>query len=105
MLDLETAVIDEVVPILREHVPECEVRAFGSRVSGGAHRYSDLDLVVVGKEKLDWRRLEALRDAFAESGLVIMVDVLDWHAIPENLRKVIDARYEIVWRPVAQGCS
>ena len=105
MLDLETKAIDELVSILSEHVPECEVRAFGSRVCGGARRYSDLDLVVVGKEKLDWRRLEALKDAFAESNLPITVDVLDWHAIAEEFRRIIADRYVIVWPPVTQGCS
>ena len=32
--------------LLRRHVPGAEVWAYGSRVSGGAHETSDLDLVL-----------------------------------------------------------
>ena len=100
MIDLDEKHLAEVLAILSEHVPECEVRAFGSRVGGNAQRYSDLDLALVGQEKLDWRRLEGLKDAFAESDLPIMVDVLDWHAISPEFRGVIERRYAVVRKPL-----
>ena len=65
------------------------MRAFGSRVRGNARKYSDLDLAIVGKKRLDWRELEALRDAFAESDLPMQVDVLDWNAVSDEFRAVI----------------
>ncbi|ORJ52556.1 hypothetical protein B5V00_16740, partial [Geothermobacter hydrogeniphilus] len=57
--------------------------------------YSDLDLALVAEKPIDWR-LEELRDAFAESDLPIMVDVLDWHGISPRFRKVIEAGYEVL---------
>jgi predicted nucleotidyltransferase len=78
---------------IKQYVPDCEVRVFGSRVNGQAQRFSDIDLVLTGEVSLDWRRLEALKDAFAESDLPIMVDVLDWHAISPEFQKVIEAGY------------
>lgn len=45
MIDVSPDHLAEVQAILREHVPECEVRAFGSRVQETAKPYSDLDLV------------------------------------------------------------
>ena len=102
MIDLDKHYLAAITEILKRHVADCEVRAFGSRVSGGAERYSDLDLVVVGKERLNWRRLDALKDAFAQSDLPIMVDVLDWHAASEEFRKIIEPQSEVVWRPPAE---
>ena len=37
-----------VEDLLREHVPDAEVWAYGSRVNGQSHEASDLDLVVRG---------------------------------------------------------
>lgn len=96
MIDLPPEYLLEVRRILAEVVPECEVRAFGSRVSGRAQTYSDLDLAIVGRGSIDAARLEALKDAFSDSGLPFIVDVLDWNAISESFRKVISGRYEVL---------
>ena len=89
MLDLAAADLAEVRRILARHVPECEVRAFGSRVSGHAARFSDLDLAVIGRAPLDATRIEALRGAISASDLPIAIEVLDWHETPERLREQI----------------
>ncbi len=89
MIDVSEADLAVVLEILAQHVPDCTVRAFGSRVRGGARPYSDLDLVVIGPAPLDWRRIEALKDAFSESDLPFLVDVLDWHTLSETFRALI----------------
>lgn len=96
MIDLRPDHLETVQRILSERVPECEVRAFGSRVTGTAKSYSDLDLAVVGKEELPPDTLRLLKEAFEESDLPFRVDVLDWHAISETFRQLIEARYELV---------
>ena len=60
MIDIEEQYLDEIRRILAEHVPDCEVRAFGSRIEGTSREFSDLDLVLVGSEKLDWRKITCL---------------------------------------------
>jgi len=102
MIDLQTKYLDEVKRILCARVPECEVRAFGSRVNGMAKEYSDLDLAVVGKGKVEWRRMEDMRDAFSESDLPITVDVLDWRAISPEFRNVIEKDYEVLQKPTSK---
>ena len=77
-------------------MPECEVRAFGSRVTWTAKDYSDLDLAVVGEGPLDWRALGRLKEAFEESELPMRVDVLDWHAISESFQKVVERDYVVL---------
>lgn len=99
MIDIEAEYLEAILELLNRHVPDCEVRAFGTRVTGGAKRYSDLDLAIVGAEKLDWRRIEALKDAFSESGIPIIVDVLDWNAVSDGFRAAIGHDCEVVRRP------
>ena len=96
MIDLEPSFLDEVKRILHEHAGGIEVRAFGSRINGTARRFSDLDLALVSKEQIDWRQMEALKDAFAESNLPLQVDVLDWHTLSDSFRKIIETSYEVI---------
>lgn len=96
MIDLKPEYLEEVKRILIEHATDCEVRAFGSRVNGQAIKHSDLDLVLVGKEKLDWQFVEKIKDAFADSNLPFMVDIIDWAAAKENFRRIIREEYVVV---------
>lgn len=92
-----------VLQILDEYATGLEVRAFGSRVGGGAGPFSDLDLALVGDTALDWRALTRLRRAFQESRLPFRVDVLDWATIPEHFRKNIENRYEVIRKRTREG--
>ena len=98
MIDLNPHHLETVNAILAEHVPECEVWAFGSRATWTAKDYSDLDLAVVGKGPLDWNMLGHLKEAFEESNLPMRVDVLDWHSISESFRKVIERDCVVIQR-------
>src|SRR4051794_22997442 len=51
--------------ILRRHIPDREVWAFGSRARGSAKIYSDLDLAVIGKMPLPLRISAALAEDFS----------------------------------------
>ena len=101
-IDLNPNHLGTVKAILAEHVPECEVWAFGSRATWTAKDYSDLDLAIVGKGPLDWRTLGRLKETFEESSLPMRVDVLDWHAISESFREVIERDYVVVQERVEQ---
>ena len=109
LIDLNPNHLETVKAILADHVPECEVRAFGSRATWTAKDYSDLDLAVVGSGPLDWKTLGRLNEAFEESDLPMRVDVLDWHYISENFRRVIERGYSVLQigetanGPVSQG--
>lgn len=88
-IDLNPTHLETIQCILNEHVPDCEVRAFGSRAKWNARDYSDLDLAVVGQEPQNWRVLNQLETAFRESDLPFKVDVLDWHDISDKFREMI----------------
>jgi predicted nucleotidyltransferase len=98
-IDLEPHLLDRVREILREHVPECEVWAFGSRVGRCSKPFSDLDLAVISTTELTSRRLSLLAYAFEDSDLPIKVDVLDWQSAPAPLRERIAERHEVLFQP------
>ncbi|MDE0210429.1 MAG: nucleotidyltransferase domain-containing protein, partial [Boseongicola sp.] len=86
-----------VEELLREYVPEAEVWAYGSRVSGHSHDGSDLDLVVrgpglqpLGAELVDL--IEALR----ESNIPILVQVHDRASLPHSFRRQIERAYMVL---------
>ena len=96
-LDLRPEWLGMIRQILAVHLPETEVLAYGSRVSGAAHEGSDLDLVARNpyNPKLPIHNLGKVRDAFSESNLPILVDILDWAQIPDSFREDI-ARVGVV---------
>ncbi|MBI4026367.1 MAG: nucleotidyltransferase domain-containing protein [Verrucomicrobia bacterium] len=100
-LDLHPTYRQVLLEVLAAHVPDAEVWAYGSRVNGQAHEGSDLDLVVRNPDRLDQpqRRLYALRDALTESDLPILVEVLDWARIPEDMRREIERQHVVVTAP------
>jgi predicted nucleotidyltransferase len=96
MISVQKKYLDMLKDILNLHLSNCEVRAFGSRVKGTNRKYSDFDLAIVGNGKLDNRSLWKLKNALMESRLPFRVDVLDYNAVSENFRKVIDSNYEVI---------
>lgn len=80
-----------VLRILNEIVPDRDVRAFGSRVTGTAKPFSDLDLAVMGEEPLPLETRAQLEEAFSASDLPWKVDVLDWESIDNVFQRIISS--------------
>ncbi len=88
-IDLTDSQLSLILALLRQHVPGRAVRAFGSRVRHSSRPHSDLDLVIIGREKLPLEELGDLRDSFEDSLLPFTVDLLDWHRLTDAFRHVI----------------
>lgn len=99
MIEVSKAQQEIIFRILQDHVPDCCVWAFGSRATCTAKDYSDLDLAIVGKEKLTDKTLADLKEAFQESDLPFRVDVLDWNGISKEFRQVIEKKYVVIQTP------
>lgn len=82
--------------ILREHLPDCEVRAFGSRTTGQAKPYSDLDLALMPVTTLALAEIAALREAFSDSSLPWKVDLVDGTVASAGFRDIIDRHHIVV---------
>lgn len=76
--------------ILRAFLPpDTAAWAFGSRATGTARRYSDLDLALRSVTPLSLDALGRLQDALSESDLTIKVDLVDLAAVdPAFLRRI-----------------
>ena len=92
-LHLPSRYLRQVEEILRENMPDAEVWAYGSRVDGTCHGASDLDIVVRGPglRPIPSVDMQALREAFRESNIPIIVDAHDWSKLPETRRVSVHA--------------
>lgn len=90
--------LEKVRAILSRVVPDHEVWAYGSRVTGEAHDASDLDLLLYDpiEPERPCKALYELREAFVESDLPIRVDIMDWARIPESFREEILQAHVVV---------
>jgi len=84
-----------ILDLLRMHLPDTVVWAYGSRMCGTANAKSDLDLVVfAGPEKK--LQVFALKEAFEESNLPFRVDLFSWSELPENFKNNIKAEHLVL---------
>lgn len=97
-LDVRPEHLAMVHAVLRRRVPDREVWAFGSRVTGKARATSDLDLCVVGEVPLPYETSARLRYDFSESDIPYTVDVVDWATTSESFRKIIERDKVVVQR-------
>ena len=88
-LDIPPDQLAIVQAILRRHIPDRKVLAFGSRATGAAREYSDLDLAILGESPLPTGVRADLIDAFDESSLTFKVDVVVWASITPAFRKIV----------------
>ena len=82
--------------ILRQHLPNRPVWAYGSRTKGAARPYSDLDLALITDAPLSLDALAALKEAFSESDLPWPVDIVDWSSIGDGFRRIIEREAVVV---------
>lgn len=101
-IDISPKDLATVRSILEKHVPEYEVRAFGSRVSWTAKGSSDLDLAIMTDKPLATVRLADLKEELSESDLPFKVDVGDWAAIKEGFRKIIETQAVRIYKPAGE---
>ena len=96
-LDLPPRYRRQLEVLLREHVPDAEVWAYGSRVNGESHEASDLDLVLRGPglEPLG-NGFHALLEAIEQSNIPILVQAQDWARLPESFHREIEREYVVL---------
>jgi len=97
VIDIRPSDLEIIQAILRRHVSDCEVWAFGSRVHWTAQDHSDLDLAIRSVSPIPTSILSALRDDFSESNLPMKVDVLDMASVDEKFRKLIEEEYAVIY--------
>ena len=84
--------------LLHEHLPDVEVWAYGSRVSGRSHDGSDLDLVLRahGLRRIEGARLAGFREALRQSNLPFLVEARDWARLPPRFHREIEREHVVL---------
>ena len=87
-IDLATDHRRLVLNILRAHLPQkTKAWVFGSRATGPARRYSDLDLAIDAGRRLTVDEIAVLIEAFSDCALTYRVDLVDWREIDDRWRQ------------------
>ena len=84
-----------VLGLLKQHLPNVTVRAYGSRVKWTARPQSALDLVAFASCEQK-AAVFNLREALEESSLPFPVDLFIWDELPESFRKRIEAEHVVL---------
>ena len=87
VLDLSAEQLAQVQQVLCRVLPGAQVAVFGSRATGRARPFSDLDLLVCVPPRLSWAQRADLRDAFEASSLPFGVDLVDLAGLAEGMRQ------------------
>jgi len=100
MIAISPFEMEIVLDIIKNHAEDCHVLAFGSRYKWILKDYSDLDLAFVppNGEKLGFKRMGQLQEAFGESDLPYGVDVVDYNGVSKEFREIINGGNEIIYK-------
>lgn len=93
VIDIEPRHLKMVKSVLARHLPYKTVWAYGSRVKWNASETSDLDCVVFGATNKD---VYNAKEAFDESDIPFIVQLLSWGEIPENFKANIQRNYVVL---------
>lgn len=80
--------------LLQQYLPECAVWAYGSRVNGGSHEGSDLDLAVHNVQ--DFSAYLDCIEAYRESRIPFLIDWHIFEKLPANFQDNIRKGYIVL---------
>ena len=75
---------------VRKHFPkdDYEVFVYGSRATGNAQKWSDVDIGIRGEKKVPVRKLALIAEELEKSKIPYKVDVVDFSKTSEEFRKL-----------------
>ena len=81
-------IIQQTSSIIRKHLPsDYRIVLFGSQANGNALTASDVDIAVVGKEKVSPSIMAKIRDEVDGIRTLRGIDVVDLMTVDESYRK------------------
>ena len=103
-LCLEPDQLNLIQRILNAHFAGLEVDAYGPRVTGvDLTPESALNIVVVTSQPVSFDEMVSVENAFAESGLPLRVDTIDWSKLTEGMQKDIKKEHIVIQEAVADA--
>lgn len=83
--------------IVLEKVPldQYAVFLFGSRVTGNNHRLSDIDVGILGNQRLPAIKQLEIEESLENSDIILKVDVVDFSTVSSDFKKEALSNIEI----------
>ena len=75
---------------------EYQIFIFGSRVTGKAKKFSDFDVGIFGKKPISFETLGLIDEAFENSDLPYIINVVDFSMVPKNFKKIALSKIKIL---------
>lgn len=87
---------DELVAIIRKHVPVGKIYLFGSRARGTHGPMSDVDVAIDAGAPIARSLIGLIKEEIEESRVPFFVDVLDFRLLDDVMQKEI-LREGVIW--------
>ena len=87
---------NELITIIRKHVPVGKIYLFGSRARGTNSPASDFDIAIDVGAPIDSAALGLIKEAMEDSNIPFFVDVLDFQLVDPVMQHEI-LKEGIVW--------
>jgi predicted nucleotidyltransferase len=91
-IDLEPRYLEELVRIVKAHLPHGRLGFFGSRVMGKARKTSDVDIALITADgsEISEQTMIRLKEALEDSTLPMRVDVIDWQTTAAGFKAKVE---------------
>ena len=100
-LQLTPGQIDRILKIIGKDV---EVLLFGSRATGAAREFSDIDLCLKSTRPISLAELSAWKEKFQNSNIPYKVDLVSYEDLSEDFRQLISkTAIPLLKMPAATG--
>lgn len=92
MLDVKEEYLESLKEIFSRYCPKAEIWAYGSRIKGGSHSGSDLDLTVKSFHD-NTKSIDRLRDLLNDSDIPFLIDIHEFDKLPGSFKEEILKNY------------
>lgn len=97
MQDNTDTYLEILAQIISEQLPDCEIVLYGSRARKDFREGSDIDIAIRCDTKIDPVVLSKLRDDIDDSTVPVLIDVVDYYSVSDQMRSEID-KDGVVWK-------
>ena len=95
--------IDEIKKKTKNTLKKYEVKKailFGSYAKNLQTSKSDIDIVIDINAKLSLNEMSRIKDDFEESDLIYIVDIIDYNAVDNSFKSIIDNEKVLIYETV-----
>ncbi len=87
----------EILKAIAYHLPDAKVILFGSRARGTNREGADVDIALDNGKSIPLGEKARMRVTLENTTIPLLVDIVDMHTIPEELRELI-LKEGVVWK-------